>query len=69
MNVVPKTGGQLDDRLCRVRRQQASALQSDNYTDALKAQGLTTPIPLTNVVRPQRRGRRPDQEGPPLVAS
>jgi Carboxypeptidase regulatory-like domain len=48
MNVVPKTGG--NSTIGSVAYSgSGEALQSNNYTDELKAQGLTTPIPLTKV--------------------
>jgi Carboxypeptidase regulatory-like domain len=46
MNVVPKTGGNSTTGSVAYAGT-GEALQSDNYTDELKAQGLTTPIPLT----------------------
>jgi hypothetical protein len=48
MNVVPKTGG---NRTTGSLAYAGSGewLQSNNYTDELKAQGLTSPIPLTSV--------------------
>jgi carboxypeptidase family protein len=48
MNVVPKTGGNSTTGSVAYSGS-GEALQSDNYTDELKAQGLTTPIPLTKV--------------------
>ncbi len=46
MNVVPKTGGNSTTGSVAYAGT-GEALQSNNYTDELKAQGLTTPIPLT----------------------
>src|SRR5207344_1755830 len=48
MNIVPKTGG---NRLegAAFFSGTGENLQSNNYTDELKAAGLTTPIPLTSV--------------------
>jgi Carboxypeptidase regulatory-like domain len=46
MNVVPKTGGNSTTGSVAYAGT-GEALQADNYTDELKAQGLTTPIPLT----------------------
>ena len=46
MNVVPKTGGNSTTGSIAYAGT-GEALQSNNYTDELKAQGLTTPIPLT----------------------
>jgi Carboxypeptidase regulatory-like domain len=46
MNVVPKTGGNSTTGSLAYAGT-GEKLQSDNYTDELKAQGLTTPIPLT----------------------
>src|SRR4029453_1805903 len=46
MNVVPKTGGNSTTGSVAYSGS-GEALQSNNYTDDLKAQGLTTPIPLT----------------------
>jgi hypothetical protein len=48
MNIVPKTGGNSTNGSVAYAGS-GEWLQSNNYTDALKAQGLTTPIPLTNV--------------------
>ena len=48
MNIVPKTGGNSTTGSIAYAGS-GEWLQSDNYTDALKAQGLTTPIPLTDV--------------------
>ena len=48
MNVVPKTGG--NSLLGSIAFSgSGEALQSNNYNDELRAQGLTTPIPLTKV--------------------
>jgi Carboxypeptidase regulatory-like domain len=46
MNVVPKTGGNSTTGSVAYAGT-GESLQADNYTDELKAQGLTTPIPLT----------------------
>jgi hypothetical protein len=48
MNIVPKTGGNKTTGSLAYAGS-GEALQSNNYTDELKAQGLTTPIPLTSV--------------------
>src|SRR3989454_1990107 len=46
MNVVPKTGGNSTTGSIAYAGT-GEKLQSNNYTDELKAQGLTTPVPLT----------------------
>jgi Carboxypeptidase regulatory-like domain len=46
MNVVPKTGGNSTTGSIAYAGT-GEKLQSNNYNDELKAQGLTTPIPLT----------------------
>ena len=48
MNVVPKTGGNSTTGSIAFSGS-GEKLQSDNYTPELKAQGLTSPIPLTKV--------------------
>jgi hypothetical protein len=48
MNVVPKTGGNSVSGALFASGTGAK-LQGDNFTDALKASGLATPLPLTKV--------------------
>ena len=45
----------------------SSGMVGSNYSDALKAAGLTTPGVLLTAVGLHGRRRRTDQEGPPLV--
>ena len=48
MNIVPKTGGNSTTGSIAYAGS-GKSLESDNFTDALKAQGLPTPMPLTGV--------------------
>jgi hypothetical protein len=66
MNVVPKTGGNSTTGSVAYSGS-GEALQSDNYTDELKAQGADDADSADQGLRPQRRGRRADYERSHLV--
>ena len=65
-SIVPKTGGNTFKGSVYASNV-TSGMVGDNYTDDLKARGLTTPGALSEGVGLQRRPRRPDQQGPRLV--
>ncbi len=66
MNVVPKTGGNRVSGSVFFSGTNES-LQSDNFTDEIRAAGLAAATPYDQDLRPQRRRGRSDQAGSHLV--
>ncbi len=66
MNIVPKQGGNSLSGLFAVSGF-SKAMQSDNYTDELRARGASDADADLPRLRRQRGGRRPDHQGQALV--